>query len=251
MSEDDEAKDGAGASLDVRARLGSDFGSRLVSGLAMGVVAAVCTFLGAVPFAVLVVVVTVLLSWEWGRLVHGREADIVIAVHVGAVGVAAVLAAVGFVGLGLLALPIGAILAMLLSLGRNSLFSALGRLLCRAARHRPHLAALRRRPLLGLLAVVFLILVVVASDTAGFLAGRLLGGPKLWPRISPNKTWAGFVGALVASCDRRCAVLARRSGWLGRCGWRRPVPCCRSWHRPATSPSRPSSVASAPRIRVR
>ena len=65
-------------------------------------------------------------SWEWGRLVHGTEAGIVVAVQIGTAALAAVLAAFGFVGLGLLALPIGAILAMLLSLGRNSLFSALG-----------------------------------------------------------------------------------------------------------------------------
>ena len=78
------------------------------------------------PFAVLVVPWRCSLSWEWGRLVHGREADVVIAVHDGGGGAAGILAAVGFVGLGLLALPIGAILAMLLSLGRNSLFSALG-----------------------------------------------------------------------------------------------------------------------------
>src|SRR5262249_57012098 len=52
---------------------------------------------------------------------------------------------------------------------------------------------------LGLSAVMFLILIVVISDTAGFLAGRLLGGPKLWPRVSPNKTWAGVIGALAAS----------------------------------------------------
>src|SRR5438445_373051 len=51
----------------------------------------------------------------------------------------------------------------------------------------------------ALLAVAFLIAIVIASDTAGFFAGRLLGGPKLWPRVSPNKTWAGFIGALVAS----------------------------------------------------
>ena len=197
MSEDDEARGGAGASLDVRSRLGRDFASRLASGLAMGVVVAVCTISGSVPFAVLVVVVTVLLSWEWGRLVHGRDADIVIAVHVGAVAVAAVLAAVGFVGLGLLALPIGSILAMLLSLGRNSLFSAFG--VFYAGLPAIALIWLRSDPVLGLLAVVFVIVVVIASDTAGFLAGRLMGGAKLWPRISPNKTWAGFVGALVAS----------------------------------------------------
>ena len=84
MSEHDEAGGGAGAHPDVRARLGDDFAQRLVSGLAMGAVAALCTFLGAMPFAVLVVVVTMLLSWEWGRLVHGREGDVVIAVHAGA-----------------------------------------------------------------------------------------------------------------------------------------------------------------------
>jgi phosphatidate cytidylyltransferase len=197
MSEDDEARDGAGASPDARARLGSDFMPRLASGVAMAVVAALCTFSGAVPFAVLVVAVTVLLSWEWGRLVHGRDADLVIAVHVGAAGVAAVLAAVGFVGLGLLALPIGAILAMLLSLGRNSLFSALGVLY--AGLPAVALIWLRSDADLGLLAVAFLIVIVVASDTAGFLSGRLLGGPKLWPHVSPNKTWAGFIGAVLAS----------------------------------------------------
>src|SRR2546423_8312420 len=126
MSEDDEARDDAGASLDARARLGGDFVPRLASGLAMGVVTALFTFSGMVPFAVLVVAVTMVLSWEWGRLVHGREADLVIAVHMGAVGVAGGLAAVGFVGLGRPGPPIGALPAPLLSLGRNSLFYALG-----------------------------------------------------------------------------------------------------------------------------
>ena len=51
----------------------------------------------------------------------------------------------------------------------------------------------------GLMAVVFLIVVIVISDTAAFVCGRLLGGPRLWPRVSPNKTWAGLIGALVAS----------------------------------------------------
>jgi phosphatidate cytidylyltransferase len=197
MGEEEQAEGAAGAANDVRTRLGSDFTLRLASGAAMGVVAALCTFAGALPFAVLVVIVTMLLSWEWGRLVHGREADLVIAVHVGAAGVAAVLAAAGFVGLGLLTLPIGAILALLLSLGPNSLFSGLG--VFYAGLPAVALIWLRSDANLGLTAVVFLILVVVVSDTAGFLAGRLLGGPRLWPRVSPNKTWAGVMGALLAS----------------------------------------------------
>ncbi|HKD58351.1 MAG TPA: phosphatidate cytidylyltransferase [Hyphomicrobiaceae bacterium] len=197
MGEDEEAEEGAGATYDVRARLGSDFALRLASGVAMGAVAGACILAGPLSFAVLVVVVTLVLSWEWGRLVHGREADLVIAVHVGAAGVAAVLAAAGFVGLGLLTLAIGAILALLLSLGANSLFSGFG--VFYAGLPAVALIWLRSDADLGLSAVMFLILIVVVSDTAGFLAGRLLGGPKLWPRVSPNKTWAGVIGALAAS----------------------------------------------------
>lgn len=197
MSEPGEAGEDGGIRLGLPARLGADFGTRLVWGLAMGAVAALFTLTGPVPFALLVIAVTMLLSWEWARLVQGREPGAVAAVHVIATGMAAALAAFVSVGLGLLALPIGAILAMLLSLGRNSLFSALG--VFYAGLPAVALIWLRSDARLGLLAVVFVIVIVVASDTAAFLTGRLMGGPRLWPRVSPNKTWAGFIGALVAS----------------------------------------------------
>lgn len=38
-----------------------------------------------------------------------------------------------------------------------------------------------------------------AADIGAYATGRLIGGPKLWPRISPNKTWAGFAGGLAAA----------------------------------------------------
>jgi phosphatidate cytidylyltransferase len=129
--------------------------------------------------------------------VHGREANAAIVVHIIAATVAAVLAAFVSVGLGLLALPIGAILAMLLSLGRNSIFSAFG--VFYAGLPAVAIIWLRSDVTLGLLAVIFVIGIVVTSDTMAFLCGRLMRGPKLWPRLSPNKTWAGVVGALVAS----------------------------------------------------
>jgi phosphatidate cytidylyltransferase len=192
-----EAGNGAGAPPGVRSRLGPDLAPRLASGIVMGLLAAACTFLSATAFAGLVIVVTLLLSWEWGRLVHGRDGDLLIAVQACAAGGAAVLAALDLVGLGLLALPIGAILAMLLSLGRNSLYSALG--VFYAGVPAVALIWLRADAPMGLIAVVFVILIVIASDTAGFLAGRMLGGPKLWPRVSPNKTWSGFLAAVAAS----------------------------------------------------
>ncbi len=49
--------------------------------------------------------------------------------------------------------------------------------------------------------ILWLICVVVVTDVAGYFAGKMLGGPKLWPRVSPKKTWsgtlAGWVGAAI------------------------------------------------------
>lgn len=51
----------------------------------------------------------------------------------------------------------------------------------------------------GILVVVLLICAVWMSDIGGYVAGRLIGGPKMAPSISPNKTWAGLGGAIVGS----------------------------------------------------
>lgn len=51
----------------------------------------------------------------------------------------------------------------------------------------------------GLVWMVWLIAVVVMSDVAGYFAGRTLGGPKFWPRISPKKTWSGTVAGWVGA----------------------------------------------------
>jgi phosphatidate cytidylyltransferase len=139
-------------------------------------------------------------SWEWSKLVHGTDYGSVRAVLVGTTALAAFLAGMGYVALGLLALPIGAILATVLSLGRNSLFSALG--VFYAGFPAVALIWLRSDPWHGLLATIFVIAIVAASDTAAFFSGRLLKGPLLWEQVSPKKTWAGLIGALVA-----CAIV--------------------------------------------
>ncbi|TNF60038.1 MAG: phosphatidate cytidylyltransferase [Rhodobacteraceae bacterium] len=51
----------------------------------------------------------------------------------------------------------------------------------------------------GFVWMLWLALVVVATDVAGYFAGRLIGGPRFWPRISPKKTWAGTVGGWIAA----------------------------------------------------
>lgn len=55
----------------------------------------------------------------------------------------------------------------------------------------------------GPIAILWIVLVVVASDVLGYFAGRLIGGPKFWPAISPKKTWsgtvAGWLGAMLVA----------------------------------------------------
>jgi len=61
------------------------------------------------------------------------------------------------------------------------------------------LVAIRSDPDWGRDAVIWIIALVVAADTGGYLVGRTVGGPKLAPRISPNKTWSGLGGAVAGA----------------------------------------------------
>lgn len=40
---------------------------------------------------------------------------------------------------------------------------------------------------------------VMATDTGAYYSGHLIGGPKIWPSVSPKKTWAGSLGGLAGS----------------------------------------------------
>jgi phosphatidate cytidylyltransferase len=66
----------------------------------------------------------------------------------------------------------------------------------------------------GFLALVFVLLVVWGADIGGYFAGRAIGGPKLWPRVSPKKTWAGAIGGLALSLAAAAAIAALGFGRL-------------------------------------
>ncbi|UYV39393.1 phosphatidate cytidylyltransferase [Rhodobacteraceae bacterium D3-12] len=51
----------------------------------------------------------------------------------------------------------------------------------------------------GVNAVLALLAIVVISDVAGYFAGRMIGGPKFWPAVSPKKTWSGTIAGWVGA----------------------------------------------------
>lgn len=80
------------------------------------------------------------------------------------------------------------------------------------------LMSLRADPAYGLTAVIWLLVVVWSADTAAYAAGRGIGGPKLAPSISPNKTWAGLGGAAGGA-----ALAGGLAGWAAGLPWLAPV----------------------------
>jgi phosphatidate cytidylyltransferase len=66
----------------------------------------------------------------------------------------------------------------------------------------------RLDPTEGIAALILVLLVVWATDIGGYFAGRGVGGPKLWPRVSPKKTWSGFIGGTVSGALLATAVAA-------------------------------------------
>jgi phosphatidate cytidylyltransferase len=170
--------------------------NRLIWGGALALTALALAFAGPIPFALLVLVVALFVSWEWGRMVRGVGADLAFYIHAAAIVAAVALAAAGYAALGIAALLTGAIILVPLVFGRGARLSALGVLY--AGLPSVALLWLRMSEPYGLAAVLFIFAVVWTSDIAAYAAGRLIRGPRLWPSVSPNKTWAGLIGALTA-----------------------------------------------------
>ncbi len=192
-------------------RTPSDIWIRLVSAFVMAPIAIALTWAGVWPFALLVAVVGVVVSWEWGRLVRGMvNVDGAMIAQAVAVAGAAALTAAGQPHLGLGALAIG-FLAVTWLADRDQ-WSVAG--VVYFGLPAVALVFLRSDPAYGAVAILYLFAVVWCADTAAYVSGRAIGGPKLAPRISPKKTWAGFAGAVIAPALLTLAV----ASWLGETG---------------------------------
>lgn len=172
-----------------RPRRWGDLPLRVASALVLLPVGVGGLWLGGWAWIVLVMLAGVGLAFEWQSVCGApRVAPAVL------VGAAAGFAALGQARFGLLVLA-GGLAASWWQTRR--LLPALGV---------PYVGAavialiwLRAAPASGLRDVLVLLLVVWATDIAAYLAGRLVGGPKLAPRISPGKTWSGAAGGLAGA----------------------------------------------------
>jgi phosphatidate cytidylyltransferase len=166
-------------------------------------------YVGGVLWSALVTLAVIGLFIEWLMVVgalHQRLAAVAGAIALALAG--ACLALARFEP-ALLAAAVGlAAVAVLSSQGR--FWAVAGFLYAGAALFAAVL--LRADQEMGFAALVFVLLVVWATDIGGYFAGRGIGGPKLWPRVSPNKTWAGAVGGFLASLVVGCGFAASGIG---------------------------------------
>jgi phosphatidate cytidylyltransferase len=168
--------------------------------------------MGAEPFTGMVAVGVALLSWEWVHMC-GRRVRLMpgMAVPLG-VFAAGALAVVDRVRWSLLVLAIGFGVAWYFAralaetLTQPALRLALGVLYIGLTGIA--LIELRQDTEAGRDNVLFLFAVVWASDIGAYAAGRTVGGPRLWPAVSPNKTWAGAIGGMAAAILVGVAVAA-------------------------------------------
>ncbi|HQT47811.1 MAG TPA: phosphatidate cytidylyltransferase [Acidocella sp.] len=165
----------------------SDFGIRAASAAVLGPIALLCLAEGDWAWRALIGVALVGLGLEWGKLAQLRR-PILLGAMLGVVWICGVK---GGVFAGLLA-----VLAMSVLAGFSlSRFAAYG--IPYAGIGGVSLLWLRLQPGAGLIDTLFLVVVIWSTDIGAYLVGRLIGGPKLAPRISPGKTWSGSLGGLL------------------------------------------------------
>ena len=174
------------------ARRKSEVAIRIASAVVLATIALGATLAQPWTFLVLVMIGGGIIAWEWGRLTRGNGSDgtfMVATVSVAAIAVLVFLRRPDYALL-LLAVTAAAIGYSTYATGLAA-WSVAG--LIYAALPTAALVWLRDDTALGLTAILFLFAVAWTTDTASYVAGRLIGGSKLAPGISPKKTWSGFL----------------------------------------------------------
>ncbi len=185
---------------------------RVAAALVLAPLAIAGAYFGSWWWIVLVTAAAIGLLVEWLTVVGAVRPLGAVAAGVVALVVSAV--CLGFVrpDLALVALILGLAAVALLSPPPGR-WAAAGFLYAGAAQMASVLVRLDAS--MGFVALVFVMLIVWVTDIGGYFAGRGIGGAKLWPRVSPNKTWAGAFGGFGASLVVAAGFAALQLGKAG------------------------------------
>lgn len=196
--------------------------ARTAAAMVLAPLAIAAAYAGGWFWIALVTSAAIGLCVEWMMVIHAEHARRVMACGSVALALSGLCLALGRVEVSWLALAAGLLAVVLLSTTRRH-WTAAGFTYAAAALIASVLV--RSDPEVGFAALMFVFGVVWATDIGGYFAGRAIGGPKLWPAVSPKKTWAGAIGgfaaslvvaAIVASIERHTGdpLLAPRTGPL-------------------------------------
>jgi phosphatidate cytidylyltransferase len=158
-----------------------------------------CVWVGGELFVGFTALLGCLIAHEWARIVHaGSGPQYVLHMAAGLAG--SLITQYGGAGLAvamIVALAVGSALLVRFGDRPRSPWSYLG--IFYVGLPVMALVILRQDPVEGFAAIMWVFLIVWGADILAYFAGRIIGGPKLAPRISPKKTWAGLAGAIVGS----------------------------------------------------
>ena len=170
--------------------------TRVIAALVLAPLAIAIAWAGGPLWVALVTLASIGLYVEWLMIVGAGQERLTVAAGTAALVVSGVCMALGHHGYSLIVLVIGTAAVAVVSQRLRS-WSVIG--FCYAAAAEFASALVRLDGTYGFIALIFVMLIVWVTDIGGYFAGRGIGGPKLWSRVSPKTTWAGAVGGFVAS----------------------------------------------------
>jgi phosphatidate cytidylyltransferase len=179
--------------IDGGSRRWGDLGRRTASGLVLAPLALWLLWIGPPAWTVLVTLAGMVLAHEWAVMCRVSPWRAPALSLMACVGGATLMSAGADAMAGLLVLLAGT--GAMLARGGRGLAAGVPYLGVAAVA----LVWLRDDPVAGRWNVLFVTLVVWASDIGAYVVGRLVGGWRLAPVISPGKTWSGAVGGLLAA----------------------------------------------------